>query len=656
MLQAKAPNLSKTLFIILSVVLFLMMATPQQSANAAFLPPLTVTVDHYNDFADDIPGDGICETASGYCTLRAAIEEINAYNVSNPGTHSIHFNVTIGGFPPIKPDSPLPAITAPIIIDGTTQSGSSCSTTFNDLATLNVVLDGALTSSGANGLTFAAGSNGSYVKGLVIGEFSHGIRLEQDVDLINISCNHIGINDAGDTAFSNAYGVSGAGNNDNIYIGGNSFGQRNVISGNSLTGIAFGGFSNDDMLIQGNFIGTDATGATAVPNGSNGISIDGDDAEIGGSGTAEPNVISGNGDSGIVISKSSQGLIIQNNKIGTDLFGSAALGNGGHGIWIIRGYNNTGTPSDITIGALNNGNIIANNGLAGINIEGDATDNSHNPFDNTLRYNAIYNNGGLGIDLAFSAFGDGVTANDGTSDPDNGPNTLLNHPNLSGAITDGTTVTVTLDYVGVAGSYELDFYLNDSCDPSGYGEGQNFSHTYSFTKAGGVYNQTLNFASTGSAGKYLTAVANLDSNSSEFSQCAYIADITTFVINSAGNASDYSIADNRCDTDNNPANGDNCTLRAAIEQVNGFGSGVGPVTINFNIPGGGVHVIQPTGSALPAITHPILLDATTQPDASCPTATEYQKLFVQLDGAALGAVNGLTLNAGSDGSLIKGFS
>lgn len=57
---------------------------------------------------------------------------------------------------------------------------------------------------------------------------------------------------------------------------------------------------------------------------------------------------------------------------------------------------------------------------------------------------------------------------------------------------------------------------------------------------------------------------------------------------------------------------DNCTLRAAIQRANANGGG----TINFDIPGAGVHTISvgATGNgALPTINRPVTLDATTQP-------------------------------------------
>ena len=51
------------------------------------------------------------------------------------------------------------------------------------------------------------------------------------------------------------------------------------------------------------------------------------------------------------------------------------------------------------------------------------------------------------------------------------------------------------------------------------------------------------------------------------------------------------------------------TLREAINHAN---SVVGTDTINFDIPGFGVHTIQPA-SALPTISDPVMIDGTSQP-------------------------------------------
>jgi CSLREA domain-containing protein len=106
----------------------------------------------------------------------------------------------------------------------------------------------------------------------------------------------------------------------------------------------------------------------------------------------------------------------------------------------------------------------------------------------------------------------------------------------------------------------------------------------------------------------------------------------TFVVNSTGDGAD-----------NNPGNGvcnasGGCTLRAAIQEANAH---AGPDTIQFAI-GSGQQTIN-VGSALPAITSPVTIDAWTQPGfAGTP--------LIVLNG---GSGNGFTLNSGS--STVRGF-
>jgi len=105
-----------------------------------------------------------------------------------------------------------------------------------------------------------------------------------------------------------------------------------------------------------------------------------------------------------------------------------------------------------------------------------------------------------------------------------------------------------------------------------------------------------------------------------------------------------------------------CSLREAIIAVN-QGSAYRECTpvsadainrIDFAIPGaaGDVHIIE-VASRLPAITQQVLLDGLSQPGADC--GVWPPSLKVVLHSAANGAFNGLTLDPGSDGSLVRGL-
>lgn len=117
-----------------------------------------------------LQGEPIVVTNAGdqdNSSLRKAIDDAN----SNPGADVILFNIPGAGPFTIKPASPLPTITDPVVIDGYSQPGAS-------LASLTqlIQLDGSGLSSGSNGLTINA-SNCS-VRGLVINNFSgNGIQI-----------------------------------------------------------------------------------------------------------------------------------------------------------------------------------------------------------------------------------------------------------------------------------------------------------------------------------------------------------------------------------------------------------------------------------------------------------------------------------------------
>src|SRR3989442_11170628 len=93
----------------------------------AFAAAKTFTVDTTGDGADANVGNGVCATAAGKCSLRAAIEEANA----NAGKDTINFNIPGSGVKTISPGSPLPNITESVIIDGYSQPGASENTLAN---------------------------------------------------------------------------------------------------------------------------------------------------------------------------------------------------------------------------------------------------------------------------------------------------------------------------------------------------------------------------------------------------------------------------------------------------------------------------------------------------------------------------------------------
>lgn len=127
---------------------------------------------------------------------------------------------------------------------------------------------------------------------------------------------------------------------DGLVLLGNSSEVRGlVINGFEGTGLVLSGGGNH--LVEGNIIGTNATGTLAVPNGNHGIFIDSPANVVGGSGEGMRNIISGNDGDGIRIEGSTaSGNFVVNSFIGTKADGSGAIGNGGSGVRIVGAENN----------------------------------------------------------------------------------------------------------------------------------------------------------------------------------------------------------------------------------------------------------------------------------------------------------------------------
>ncbi|HKG23115.1 MAG TPA: HYR domain-containing protein, partial [Blastocatellia bacterium] len=484
-------------------------ATPQVAG-------LTFTVNRAGDGPDAQIGDGVCETGNG-CTLRAAIQEAN----SQAGRDTINFAVDAALPISISLASPLPQITSPILIDGTSQLGYA--------GTPVIELNGG-NLAGA-GLDISAGS--SEVLALAINRFSGaGIILRDTGESIVSGC-FIGTDPTGNIALPNGSGINIIDSSGN-FIGGAAPGQRNVISGNTGAGI---GFLQDQSVFNtviGNFIGTDAAGTSPLGNGADGISVGGSSNQIGSPFIDEGNVISANLN-GVTLTATANENVIQGNFIGTDAGGTADLGNQMFGISVAGSGNIIGespgdAPRSTDSGVHPQGlpatprNIIAFNGDDGVAVI--------SGINNSILANSIFSNSLLGIDLG----SDGVTPND-AGDPDAGPNNLQNFPVL-------TSASATSDEVTVDGSinskpnstYRLDFYTNTACDASGFGEGQRFLGTRDVvTNADGVATFSETLGGVVAQGSAITATAtDILGNTSEFSQCALVGEpvvITDVAVN-----------------------------------------------------------------------------------------------------------------------------
>jgi hypothetical protein len=242
-------------------------------------------------------------------------------------------------------------------------------------------------------------------------------------------------------------------------VGGTSVAARNVLSGNHVFGVEVGGGEGaaqaDLNVVQGNFIGLDASGFMPLANGI-GVALNGNVKAT----LVADNFLSGNVNYGVsLVGPSTRNNQLLRNFIGTTGAGRR-VGNGLDGVVLNSGAHDNviGLPGSGNVIAFNGGNGVAV-GLAGL---------GSGSTGNSIRGNSIHDNAGLGIDLG----SDGVTLDD-PLDADVGPNGLQNFPVLTEVVasTSGTSVSGTLDSLAGA-RFTIDLYGSPSADASGHGEGQ----------------------------------------------------------------------------------------------------------------------------------------------------------------------------------------
>ena len=152
----------------------------------------------------------------------------------------------------------------------------------------------------------------------------------------------------------------------------------NVISGNQGDGILIESSASSN-LVEGNEIGTDPTGSLRVANGADGIGIQGPFNVIGGTFPGAANTISGNVHDGILITgDNATNNQVEGNLIGTNASGNGSLANADDGVEVQTPFNTIGGPvggAINTVGATTGGdrNIISGNGIVGVMIETTAT-------------------------------------------------------------------------------------------------------------------------------------------------------------------------------------------------------------------------------------------------------------------------------------------
>ena len=384
---------------------------------------------------------------TGPGSLRKAIDDANSN--PGPDTILFSIPTTDPGYNQatgvwtIQPTSPLPTLYGGTTIDGATQTES-----IGDKNPYGpeIELDGSNAGGSAVGLFIQGDEN--HVRGLVINRFAGaGVQISLGMTNTVAGC-YIGTDPTGTVARGNAMGVYLVDDATGNTIGGATPGQGNLISGNTGSGVVMEGVSqnrvwgntigadrtgntrlpngshgahlkagaqyndvggelpehgnlisgnnsygvyiegSDTMInrVGGNTIGLNAAQSAPLHNGYHGVGIyAGASNNQVGSSVLQPNVIGGNGWSGVAINLSNTNAVF-GNYIGTNAVGAQGLGNAFHGVHIDDGmYNSVSS------------NTIAYNGLTqdgnGVRVQ------EMGALYNTITVNSIHHNGRKGIAL-----------------------------------------------------------------------------------------------------------------------------------------------------------------------------------------------------------------------------------------------------------------
>jgi hypothetical protein len=419
---------------------------------------------------------------------------LNANATSGPDV--IQFNIPGAGVHTISPVASLPPITEQVTIDGYSQPGATANNLTNgDNAVLLIELNGSNTVATADGLRIANGVSNCVIVGLVINQFQ-------------------------DTA---------------IFISPNASNNR----------------------IEGNFIGTDATGTIASGNGAGdpltgGVLVEGPGNIIGGTTPSSRNLISGMSNvysfGGVgLYADLATGNLVEGNFVGTDISGTKKLGNS-VGVTFMTSHGNTvGGPSaaaknvisgnvcgvKLAVDAKNNqvqGNYIGTDAggatqignITGVGIQQGSSNNLIGGFSSGSGNLIAYSSSGVGI-FDDTSIDNSILGNSIYASSDFG----------IGSINSYTTITSAVDHGGAGTAikgnlinspnmnFRVEFFASDKCESAGAGRQYlGFTTTTTDQKGNGLID--LTFMGTG-AGRFITVTATDPAGTtSSFSNCALV--------------------------------------------------------------------------------------------------------------------------------------
>ncbi len=518
-----------------------------------------------------------------------------------------------------------------------------------------VIIDG-FTQAGSSSNSVVNGNNAVWIirlDGTNIAFFEDGLRFTNDNNVVRglevrrfrgtgiaFEGGHSNVVEGCFIYSNNVHGVRINGGDGNR-VGGTTPAARNVLSANLNYGVELRGSTSAGNLVQGNFIGTDVTGTAALGNNVGGVNVDSASDNLIGNATGGPG--------GLRTPRFIPGIrnVISGNG-GAGVNFQVFAGGAPNGNRVLDNF--IGTDVTGTLGVTNGASGIvmagANNTTIGGTNESEANLIAFNVADG-VRISSGTNNAIRGNsmfangDLGIDLALGGVSQND-AGDFDGGANLTQNFPVLTNALLTASNLIVqgTLNS-RTNTSYRLDFYSNTECDPSGNGEGRRWLGSVNVT-TGADSNAVINVTLPALLeGFFITATAtDPTGNTSEFCACQEVR--------SALPALDLVVTNT-----NDSGTG---SLRFAIHTNNNSFTATNNL-IRFQIAGPDVKTIAPL-TQLPTITRPVIIDGFTQPGAMADTpndGTNTAIWLIRIDGtnASPGPVDGLHLTSSSN--LIRGL-
>lgn len=540
---------------------------PKPLRTAAATVPLTFIVNTNLDAVDATPGDRICATAAGLCSLRAALDECNRHtgpdnvNFAIPGVAPQVIQLTLGKLTINQPGT---------TVDGYTQPGARVNT---DPVVSNALPGIELRGNGdAAKESIFITTSATTIRGIAITKMWKTIWMSTGSFGNTIAGNFLGM-----TALGTSLGYSGVagalmdgGSHDNL-IGLPTLEGRNVI-GNVNEGIDLYGSGTDRNISRNNLVGMSPSGTSIFTIGDNGVdhNFGPKNNVYGGFGALDRNVIAGANNDGVEFSHgwnqafaprvdTSLPYQINDNQVLGNYIGVSPYGvyssaytvgkcfpgceanDNGQGINIIDGSNRTivdgnyinSLRSGVAITSpVSKGNIVRNNFIGTAPNGGAGNINRYGVWLswqaqlNTVVNNKIANTGWAGIGLDGSAVYDNLLSmntfkNVGYPGIDMFPMKQVNingtqplgadHATFYPVITNATTTSVS----GTAMNNAIVEIYRTTNDPGLYGPGESFvGSTVASSSGAWSINATLPAGAIVTA----TATAYANINTSEFAQ------------------------------------------------------------------------------------------------------------------------------------------